>query len=90
MRINWKLRIKSEAFWIGVVPLIVLLVQAVAAAFGYTLDLSSYGDKALAVINALFALLAFLGITADPTTDGFSDSTQALDYTKPKKLKGGE
>lgn len=85
MRINWKLRIKSKAFWIGVVPLIVLLVQAVAAAFGYTLDLSSYGDKALAVINALFALLAFLGITADPTTHGLSDSKRALTYSKPNK-----
>lgn len=85
MKINWKLRIKSKTFWIGVVPLVILLIQAVAAAFGYTLDLSSYGDKALAVINALFALLAFLGITADPTTNGYSDSTQVLDYKKPRK-----
>lgn len=45
MKINWKLRIKSKAFWVGVVPLVILLAQAVAAAFGYTLDLSSYGDK---------------------------------------------
>ncbi|MFC0276420.1 phage holin [Enterococcus devriesei] len=85
MKINWKLRIKSKAFWIGVVPLAILLIQAVSAAFGYTLDLSSYGDKALAVINALFALLAFLGITADPTTSGLSDSERALTYSKPKK-----
>lgn len=85
MKINWKLRIKSKAFWVGVVPLVILLAQAVAAAFGYTLDLSTYGDKALAVINALFALLAFLGITADPTTHGLSDSEQALNYSKPKK-----
>ena len=85
MKINWKLRIKSKAFWIGVVPLVILLIQAIAATFGYTLDLSSYGDKALAVINALFALLAFRGITADPTTNGYSDSTQVLDYKKPRK-----
>lgn len=84
MKINWKVRMKSKAFWIGVVPLIVLLIQAVAAAFGYTLDLSSYGDKVLAVINALFALLTFLGITADPTTQGYSDSDQAMNYEKPK------
>lgn len=84
MKINWKVRMRSKAFWIGVVPLIVLLIQAVAAAFGYTLDLSSYGDKVLAVINALFALLTFLGITADPTTHGYSDSDQAMNYEKPK------
>lgn len=85
MKINWKLRIKSKAFWVGVVPLVILLIQAVAASFGYVLDLSAYGDKVLAVINALFALLAFLGITADPTTHGLSDSEQALTYSKPKK-----
>ncbi|MFC4797742.1 phage holin, partial [Enterococcus devriesei] len=30
-------------------------------------------------------LLAFLGITADPTTSGLSDSERALTYSKPKK-----
>ncbi|MGM0166924.1 phage phi LC3 family holin [Enterococcus sp. AZ135] len=85
MSINWKVRIKSKAFWVGVVPLVILLIQAVAASFGYTLDLSSYGDKVLAVINALFALLAFLGITADPTTSGYSDSAKALKYSEPRK-----
>lgn len=85
MKINWKVRMWSKAFWVGVVPLIILLIQAVAAAFGYTLDLSSYGDKVLAVINALFALLTFLGVTADPTTHGYSDSDQAMTYEKPKR-----
>ena len=30
-------------------------------------------------------LLCLLGIVVDPTTDGVSDSTQALDYSAPKK-----
>lgn len=31
------------------------------------------------------AVLSILGIVTDPTTDGVSDSTQALEYTEPKK-----
>ena len=30
-------------------------------------------------------MLAILGVVTDPTTDGVSDSTQALEYTEPKK-----
>ena len=43
------------------------------------------GNKLLAVVNALFAVLAILGVVTDPTTDGVFDSTQALEYTEPKK-----
>ncbi len=57
----------------------------VAAVFGFTIDLGDLGNKLLAVVNALFAVLAILGVVTDPTTDGVSDSTQALEYTEPKK-----
>ena len=56
-----------------------------AALFGYTLELSALGDKLLAVVNAVFALLAILGIAIDPTTEGMGDSQQAMSYTKPKE-----
>ena len=54
------------------------------AVFGYTLDLGDLGNKLLAVVNALFAVLAILGVVTDPTTAGVGDSTQALTYTEPK------
>ena len=62
-----------------------LLIQAVAAVFGFTLDFGELGDKLLTVVNAVFAVLAILGIVADPTTEGVKDSAQALTYTKPKE-----
>ena len=43
------------------------------------------GDKLLAVVNAVFAVLAILGIVTDPTTEGVSDSKQAMTYEMPKK-----
>ena len=83
--INWKVRIKNKAFWVAIIPAVFLLVQAVASVFGFTLDLSLIGDKLLAVVEAVFVVLAIIGVVTDPTTAGISDSTQALTYDKPKE-----
>lgn len=83
--INWIVRIKNKNFWISLIPAVLLLVQVVAAVFGFTLELGELGDKLLAVVNALFAVLTILGIVTDPTTAGIADSTQAMTYEEPKK-----
>lgn len=85
MMINWSVRIKNKNFWLTAIPALLLLVQTVAALFGFTLDLGEIGDKLLAVVNAVFALLAILGVVNDPTTKGLSDSEQARSYDKPKE-----
>lgn len=85
MGINWKVRIKNKNFWISIIPAFILLVQAVAAVFGFTLDLGDLGNKLLVVVNAAFSVLTILGIVNDPTTAGMADSIQAQTYTEPKK-----
>lgn len=84
MNINWKVRFSNKQFWLSFIPAVLLLVQVVAAVFGYTLDLGDLGNRLLSVVNALFAVLALLGVVTDPTTAGVSDSTQAMTYDKPK------
>ena len=83
--INWSVRFRNKAFWLSLIPAVLLLVQVVAAVFGYTLDLGALGDKLLAVVNALFAVLAILGVVNDPTTAGVTDSKQAMSYTTPRE-----
>ena len=83
--INWLVRFKNKNFWISFIPAMLLLVQVVAALFGFELELGDIGDRLLAVVNALFAVLALLGVVTDPTTAGVSDSTQAMGYTKPRE-----
>lgn len=83
--INWLVRFKNKSFWISFIPAALLLVQVVAALFGFELELGDIGDRLLAVVNALFAVLALLGVVTDPTTAGVSDSTQAMSYTKPRE-----
>lgn len=85
MNINWKVRIKNKTFWVTLIPAVLLLIQVIAAVFGFTLDLGDLGNKLLDVVNALFSVFVILGIVTDPTTDGVGDSTQALTYTEPKK-----
>ena len=81
--INWKVRIKNKTFWMAVIPAIALVVQAVAAVFGYTLDFSTLVGKLLGVVDAVFALLVILGIVVDPTTVGVGDSKRAMTYDEP-------
>ena len=83
--INWIVRIKNKNFWLAIIPAVLLLVQTVAAVFGYTLDFGDLGDKLLAVVNAVFALLVILGVVNDPTTAGIADSKQARTYISPKE-----
>lgn len=83
--INWTVRIKNKNFWLAAIPALLLLVQTVASLFGFTLDLGEIGDRLLAVVNAVFALLVILGVVNDPTTAGISDSKQARTYISPKE-----
>lgn len=59
------------------------MAQAVAAVFGYTIDLTTLVGKLQAVVNAVFALLVILGIVVDPTTEGIEDSNRAMGYSEP-------
>ena len=83
--INWIVRIKNKNFWLAVIPAVLLLVQTVAAVFGYTLDLGDIGNRLVAVVNAVFGVLVILGVVNDPTTAGMSDSKQARGYNYPKE-----
>lgn len=86
MTVNWKVRIKNKAFWLALIPAMLLLVQVCAAPFGYEWDFGVLSAQLAAIVNALFAVLAILGIVADPTTEGMGDSEQALSYEKPKEV----
>lgn len=83
--INWKVRIKSKMFWVALIPAILLLVQTVAAVFGYTLDFEALQGHLLDVVNAVFLVLTILGIVTDPTTAGFGDSQLALSFNEPRE-----
>ena len=81
--INWKVRIKNKAFWLALIPAVLLVVQVFAALFGFELATDDLEVKLLACANAVFALLTVLGIVTDPTTEGIGDSKRAMTYRTP-------
>lgn len=90
MKINWKVRIKNKMFWLSIIPAVLLLIQAVAAPFGYTLNFDVLDKQLAEIVNAAFVVLAILGVVVDPTTHGVNDSANALTYTKPKERDADE
>ena len=85
--INWTVRIKNKLFWLALIPAVLLLVTSVAAVFGYELNFTVLGEKLAAVVEAVFSVLAILGIVVDPTTEGVKDSRLATTYEQPKEYK---
>ena len=83
MKINWIVRIKNKAWILAMLVAIAVLVQTVLAIFGISWDYSEWTGKIAAIIDAVFVILALLGIVNDPTVDGLSDSERALGYTEP-------
>lgn len=80
---NWKVRIKNPAFWLALIPAVLLTVQVVATPFGYQWDFTVLNQQLTAIVNAVFAVLAILGVAVDPTTEGVKDSYRALTYDEP-------
>lgn len=85
MNINWKVRLKNKHFVLTLIPAIALLAQAFMAIFGVSLDLGEYSTRIISFVNVLFTVLTIVGVVNDPTTDGLTDSKNALTYHEPKQ-----
>ena len=84
MKINWIVRLKNKAFWVAIIPAILLLVQQVCGMFGIKIEIAGLSDQLLAIIGTVFAILSLIGVVNDPTVATLSDSNQAMTYTEPK------
>ena len=84
MKINWTVRLKNKAFWVAIVPAILLLTQQVCGMLGVKIEIAGLSDQLLAIIGTVFAILSLIGVVNDPTVATLSDSNQAMTYTEPK------
>lgn len=88
MNINWKVRIHNPVFWVNIAAAAILPILAYFglnwedittwAAFG---NIFVQAVKNPVVVAAVIA--SVWNALNDPTTQGLSDSTRALAYTKP-------
>lgn len=82
MKINWALRFKNKATLAALIGTIVAFVYQIATVLGFTLPIEQ--SQIMDAVSAVLILLAGLGVIVDPTTEGTSDSEQALEYKEPK------
>ena len=80
---NLLVRIKNPAFWLTLIPALLLAIQVIAAPFGYEFDFTVLNQQLAAIVNAIFAVLTILGVVVDMTTKGFKDSDRAMGYIAP-------
>lgn len=90
--LNMKVRLRQKWFWITLIPLLFLLFDQVVQLFQMVLALSALGEPlyggqimalCLELVGVVFAILALVGFPVDLTTDGYGDSSRALNYEVP-------
>lgn len=83
--INWKVRLQSGSWWMGIISAVVVAVFAILKLC--KVELSVTADEIMNAAMLILMIPAAIGITTDPTTEGFSDSAQALTYDNLKSDK---
>ena len=90
MNVNWKIRFKNPVWVSAFISQLFIIVQITLVGlnslgvteFQLTKEVEGW---ILTLVNAIFVVLASLGVVQDPTVQGVSDSPQALRYDEPKK-----
>lgn len=77
MNINWKLRLQSKSFWIGVIGLIMLIAQFVCSNYGIKFDTAGLN----ALLTAVLTFVTGLGVVSDTSTPDIGDSAVTLAKT---------
>ena len=83
MNINWKIRFQNKTFLTGLISLVVVFIYNLLQLLEIAPAVTQ--SAVMQVAEGILTILGMLGVIADPTTAGLSDSKQALTYTSPKQ-----
>lgn len=82
MNINWKLRFRNKVTLTAIILGVIALVYQILELAGIV---PSFSENQITQITVMVIdLLVLLGVVVDPTTEGISDSQQAMTYDQPK------
>ena len=90
MKINWSVRFKNPLWVSAFVSQMFIIVQIILVglnSIGVTdFQLSKEVEGwILTLVNAVFVVLASLGVVQDPTVEGVADSERVMKYNAPRK-----
>ena len=83
MNINWKIRFQNKTFLTGLISLVVVFIYDLLQLLEIAPTVTQ--SAVMQVAEGILMILGMVGVIADPTTNGLSDSKQAMTYTSPKK-----
>lgn len=83
MNINWRVRFQNKTFLTGLISLVVIFIYDLLQLLEIAPVVTQ--SAVMQVAEGILMILGMVGVIADPTTTGLSDSKQAMTYTSPKK-----
>lgn len=83
MNINWRVRLQNKTFLTGLISLVVVFVYDLLQLLEIAPPVTQ--SAVMQVAEGILMILGMVGVIADPTTNGLSDSKHAMTYTSPKK-----
>ena len=83
MNINWKIRFQNKTFLTGLISLVVVFIYDLLQLLEIAPAVTQ--SAVMQVAEGILTILGMLGVIADPTTAGLTDSRQALTYTSPRQ-----
>lgn len=86
--INWKVRLKSGPFWLGVASAVIMAVFYILDLCGVVTNVTA--GQIMEAVQLLLLIPAAVGIITDPTTKGMQDSKLAMTYDAPKTDEKGK
>ena len=83
MQINWKVRFQNKTFLAGLISLVVVFIYDLLQLLEIAPVVTQ--SAVMQVAEGILTILGMVGVIADPTTAGLSDSKQAMTYDVPKQ-----
>ena len=83
MNINWRVRFQNKTFLTGLISLVVVFVYDLLQLLEIAPTVTQ--SVVMQVAEGILTILGMVGVIADPTTAGLTDSRQALTYTSPRQ-----
>lgn len=80
--INWKVRVQSGPFWLGIASAVIMAVFYILDLCGVASEIT--GNQIVDAVRLVLMIPAAIGIISDPTTKGVQDSKLAMSYIVPK------
>ena len=83
MQINWKVRFQNKTFLAGLISLVVVFIYDLLQLLEIAPAVTQ--SAVMQVAEGILTILGMVGVIADPTTAGLSDSKQTMTYDAPKQ-----